>query len=337
MRLLESLREAGARPHFVHVSTAYAADCRGALVGEDAPIHPALAALDAEAMLARAREWRAEEEGVGGDVRAERRLAERGRRCAVEAGWPDTYALSKALGERLLGERSERTTIVRPTIIESALRRPRPGWVEGIKVADPLILAYAARGLTHLAGRGSNVIDIVPVDHVANACVAAALYPPAAGTRALAVASSSRNPLTIGELAAHIRAYFRAEPLRRRNGAEIEIGELRFVSRREALRRATSRQRLAAAAALLPPPANRRRMRRNASLAAQVTRMVGIYAPYTELSCAFEDASARALAAAMSPADREALDFDPASIDWTEYLQGIHLPAVRRMAESRDR
>ncbi|HVY77212.1 MAG TPA: SDR family oxidoreductase [Solirubrobacterales bacterium] len=334
--LLESLRAAGARPHFVHVSTAYAADCRRPAVGEDGPLHSALASLDPEAMLAQAREWRAREGGGGGDERAERRLAERGRRYAVAAGWPDTYALTKALGERLLGERSERTTIVRPTIIESALRDPRPGWVEGIKVADPLILAYAARGLTHLAGDASNLIDIVPVDLVANACVAAALYPPER-SRAIAVASSSRNPLAIGELAAHIKTYFRAEPLRRRNGAEIEIGDLRFVSRRQALRRAAARQRIAAAAAMFPPPANRRRLRRNASLAAQVTRMVGIYAPYTELSCAFQDDNARALAAAMSPAEREALNFDPAAIEWGEYLQGIHLPAVRQMAENRGR
>ncbi|HVY97224.1 MAG TPA: SDR family oxidoreductase, partial [Solirubrobacterales bacterium] len=199
--LLESLRAAGAEPHFVHVSTAYSADCTAAVVSEDGPLHPRLAELDPEALMARARAWRREAEGDG----AEAKLARRGRRHANELGWPDTYALSKALGERLLCERSRRTTIVRPTIIESALTSPRPGWLEGIKVADPLILAYAARGLTHLAGDARNRIDVVPVDHVANACVAAALHPPRQPLRALAVASSSRNPLTLGGLAGQIR------------------------------------------------------------------------------------------------------------------------------------
>lgn len=336
-RLLESLRGAGARPHFVHVSTAYAADCRRPAVPEDGLPHPGLAALDPEALLAQAREWRAAAEaGCDDGEEVERRLARRGRRRAVEAGWPDTYALTKALGERLLAERAERLTIVRPTIIESALHRPRPGWLEGIKVADPLILAYAARGLTHLAGDAANRIDVVPVDHVANACVAAAAYPPREGRRTVAVASSSRNPLTLGELAAQIGTHFRREPLRRRDGTAIAIGELRFVPRAAALRRAQSRQRLAAAAArLAPAPAQRRRLRRSAGLAAQVTRMVGIYAPYTELDCAFEDANARALAASMSPTDRAALPFDTATIDWERYLQTIHLPEVHRLAEQR--
>ena len=327
--LLESLRAAGARPHFVHVSTAYAADCRRPTVPEDGSIHPALAGLDPEAMLAEARGWRQQVERRGGDVGQE--LARRGRRHAVACGWPDTYALTKALGERLLSERSELTTIVRPTIIESALARPRPGWLEGIKVADPLILAYAAGGLTHLSGRFDNRIDIVPVDQVANACVAAALHPPEAGTRALAVASSSRNPLTLGELAAQIKAYFRREPLRR-GEKEVTIGDLRFVSRRTAIGRAAARQRLAAGAAALAPPPLRRGLKRNARLAAQITRMVGIYTPYTELDCAFDDANARGLAAALSPADRATLPFDTASIDWDDYLQGTHLPEVRRMA-----
>jgi nucleoside-diphosphate-sugar epimerase len=329
-RLLESLREAGARPHFVHVSTAYAADCRPRVVPEDGPLHPALAGLDPEAMLAEARGWRQQVEARGGDG-AEHELARRGRRHAVACGWPDTYALTKALGERLLSERSELTTIVRPTIIESALARPRPGWLEGIKVADPLILAYAAGGLTHLSGRLDNRIDVVPVDQVANACVAAALRPPERGLRALAVASSNRNPLTLGELAAQIKTYFRREPLQR-GEKTVTIGDLRFVSRRAAIGRAAARQRLAASAAALAPPPLRRGLKRNARLAAQITRMVGIYAPYTELDCAFDDANARQLAAELSPADRALLPFDPASLDWDSYLQGTHLPEVRRMA-----
>ena len=34
------------------------------------------------------------------------------------------------------------TSIVRPSIIESALQSPHPGWIEGFKMAEPLILAY---------------------------------------------------------------------------------------------------------------------------------------------------------------------------------------------------
>jgi fatty acyl-CoA reductase len=372
VRLLESLAEAGAEPHFVHVSTAYAADSRGERATEDES-HPGLPGLDPEEMLATSREWReaVERESHGSSVsrhftreagrdaahrpgmdaieRAEelrrrwvrKELGRRGRRRAMDGGWQDTYAMTKALGERLLKERTTQLTIVRPSIIESALRRPRPGWLEGIKVADPLILAYAARGLTDLPGRATNLIDIVPVDHVANACVAAAAYPPAPGEgpRTISATTGAANPLQIGRLAEHIKAHFRREPLRRRSGAPIEIGDLRFVDRRPALRHTIRREmlvRAAARAARLAPAATgaEKNLRRNAALAAQVTRMVKIYGPYTELDCVFDDANARRLESSMTAGDRATLSFDPTDFDWTDYLEGIHLPEVHRMYEA---
>jgi len=369
LRLLERLRRAGSRPHFVHVSTAYVADRGSGEIDEDGLVHHALAGLEPDRMLAEAQEWRAAAEresradpqrsrfakaaqrdaarrsDLDPTDRAEdlrrrwvlERLSRQGRRWAQAAGWPDTYALSKALGERLLSANWARTTIVRPTIIESALRLPRPGWLEGIKVADPLILAYAARGLTHLPGRASNRIDIVPVDLVAHACVAAAARPPEGEPRRLAVASSSRNPLAIGELAGHIREYFRANPLPARDGSPIRIGELKFVDRRVALRRTIRRERLAAALARMamssPVPIPQERMLRgNRALAERVTRMVKIYGAYTELDCVFDDSNTRALAASMHEADRAELPFDTAAIDWEDYLQRVHLPRVRELA-----
>lgn len=332
-RLLESLHDAGADPHFVHISTAYAGDCRRPLVPEDGPLHPSLRELDPAELLALGRQWRAET----GDNAIE--LSRRGRRYALAAGWSDTYALSKALGERLLSEHATRLTIVRPTIIESALADPHPGWLEGIKVADPLILAYAAGGLTHLPGHADNPIDVVPVDLVANACLAAAAHPPDDGPRAIAIGSSARNTLTLGELAARIRESFGEQPLRRRNGAAIEIGELRFVDRKQALRRTMRREAMAKTAARFSataPAATARKLRRNGKLAGQLTRMVKIYGPYTELSCRFDDANASALAAAMPAEERAALPFDTAAINWDQYLLGSHLPAVRRMAERRE-
>lgn len=370
-RLLASLRAAGSDPYVVHVSTAYVADCQVEVVHEDGLPHPALASLDPRALLAEAVSWRqaAEAEAERGgrqrqfarqarhdaarkpgiDVEArtgevgrrwvESRLAERGRERAAAVGWPDTYALTKALGERELTSMTERITIVRPAIIESALSQPRPGWLHGLKVADPLILAYAAGGLTHLAGRWANRIDLVPVDFVANACVVAAANPAAGSARTVAIVSTARNPLRIGELAGHIKAHFRREPLRRRSGAPIQIGDLDFVDRRIAIRRAARREQLArvAARAVAGPIAanSKQKLQTAAFQAGQITRMVKIYAPYTELDCVFDDANACALAAGASDADRADLPFDTAAIDWREYLEGTHLPAVGRLAAER--
>jgi nucleoside-diphosphate-sugar epimerase len=338
-RLLASLRAAGSDPYVVHVSTAYVADCQVEVVHEDGLPHPALATLDPQALLAEARLWR-EQAGAKGNApkSVQAQLCDQGRRRAMAAGWPDTYALTKALGERELLGMTERITVVRPSIIESALSQPRPGWLHGLKVADPLILAYAAGGLTHLAGREDNLIDLVPVDCVANACVVAAANPSAAGARTLAIASTARNPLRIGELAQHIKAHFRREPLRRGGGSPMQIGDLAFVDRRVAIGRAARRERLArlaARAAIGPVAGSKRKLRATARQAGQITRMVKIYAPYTELDCVFDDANARALAAAASEADRADLPFDTAAIEWRQYLEGIHLPAVGRLAAER--
>jgi alcohol-forming fatty acyl-CoA reductase len=369
-RLLRWLRASGSQPHFVHVSTAYVADRDAGIVREDGLPHHAVTGLDPEALLAAAREWRVEAErdscaaprrrrfekaarrdaarraGIDAEARAEdlrrgwvqRRLTAQGRAKALEAGWPDTYAFSKALGERLLLDCSGQATVVRPTIIESALQRPFPGWLAGIKVADPLILAYAARGLTHLPGERANRIDIVPVDHVANACVAAAAHPPEGAPRTIAIASTARNPLEIGELADQIKTYFRGHPLTRPDGSEIEIGELGFVARRSALGKARRRERLAAGLARLAiaSPVGlpwERTLRGNRAGAERVARMVLIYGAYTELDCVFDDSNALALFNSMPAADRAELPFDTAAIDWDVYLQKIHLPQVRRLAE----
>jgi alcohol-forming fatty acyl-CoA reductase len=370
-RLLKSLHDAGATPHFVHVSTAYVADAQVSLVAEDGPPHPGVGELEPIALMGVARGWRqaAEEEsnlpaqlrefknlarreassrpGMDAEDRAEelkarwvkQQLARRGRRYAMAAGWPDTYALSKAVGERLVIESSEHTTVIRPSIIESAVRQPRPGWLEGIKVADPLILAYAAGGLTHLPGRASNRIDIVPVDYVANACVAAAAHPPGTGLRSLAVTSGARNALTLGELAGHIKTYFSREPLRRKDGSPIVIGDLAFVDRNVALRKTMRREWLAATVAkiaILPLPASSKRtLGRNAALAAQVTRMVKIYGPYTELDCVFDDRNTHAFARSLESDDRADFPFDTGEIIWKDYLEVIHLPQVHRLGQNR--
>jgi nucleoside-diphosphate-sugar epimerase len=338
-RLSAALRAAGSEPHFVHVSTAYTADCRVAVVAET-DTHPGLERLDPAEVLEQARGWRAQVEAeaakAGRDERwIEQQLAQRGRAFAGTAGWPDTYSMTKAIGEMLLLRESPRTTIVRPSIVESALQRPHPGWIEGFKVADPLIIAYASRGLTHLPGRAGNPIDLVPVDCVANACVAAAAHPPAAGTRLVSVSSSARNPITLGELAGHTHEYFSRHPLVSRGGKEIRFGELRFSSRGGALFWSRGREELLgiAARAAAIPPARRAQpsLRRNARMAARIRRMVEIYAPYTRLSCRFDDSGAQRLAAEMDAEERARFPFDTASIDWTDYLERVHLPRLHEM------
>ena len=90
---------------------------------------------------------------------------------ARERGWSDTYAYTKALGERMteLSRGDLPVLIVRPSIIESSLREPDPGWIDGFRMADPIIAAYGKGRLPDFPLNPDVTADLIPVDYVVNA------------------------------------------------------------------------------------------------------------------------------------------------------------------------
>jgi HAD superfamily hydrolase (TIGR01490 family) len=62
-----------------------------------------------------------------------------------------------------------------------------------------------------------------------------------------------------------------------------------------------------------------------------------MYAVYTEMDAVFDDTNTRALDLGRSAADRAELPFDVGAIDWEEYLQRSHIPAVVDLARMRRR
>jgi Male sterility protein len=60
------------------------------------------------------------------------RLREGGMSRAEHWGWINTYTYTKSMGEQLIAQTSGLTyAIVRPSIVESSIRFPFPGWNEG--------------------------------------------------------------------------------------------------------------------------------------------------------------------------------------------------------------
>ncbi|MGI5479258.1 haloacid dehalogenase-like hydrolase [Streptomyces lavendofoliae] len=104
-----------------------------------------------------------------------RRLREEGESRARALGMADTAALAAALAERAAEElwAEHRLTILRPSLIGPALRRPYPGWSEGRAMTYPLEVA-------RVSGPGA-VVDVVPADLAADAVLAAAATAPAPG------------------------------------------------------------------------------------------------------------------------------------------------------------
>jgi HAD superfamily hydrolase (TIGR01490 family) len=378
IHLVRALAEVGVQPHFVHVSTAYAAGTRTGLVLERpsgrGPVEPE---LDPRAELAVARAWRLDLEAdsrlpeeqhrfvrdarqelgpagapaIGARAEDARRawvyaqLVERGRERSRALGWTDAYGLSKALGERaLLAEPLPSLTLIRPSIIESALRRPFPGWIEGLKVADPVILAYASGMISRFPGDPSARLDLVPVDLVANACIAAAAHPAESAPLVVNVTSGARNALRISELSSQITDYFRERPLPDEDGLPVEVADWKFTSTAKALRAIDRGERgVRAARRILDHVAVprvdevERRLHKEQRRLERLRLLAEIYGPYVELDCMFDDRHARELLACLAPDDRVRFDFDTAAIDWPSYLCDAHLPALRAMVPGRRR
>ena len=133
-----------------------------------------------------------------------------GRSRAASLGWPDAYAMTKALGEKALAENrgAVPVSVVRPAIIESAWAQPVPGWIRGFRMAEPVIISYARGLLREFPGVPEGTVDVIPVDLVVGAICAVAARGPAnedGSPDITQVASSSANPLRYQRLVDLVR------------------------------------------------------------------------------------------------------------------------------------
>jgi thioester reductase-like protein len=259
-----------------------------------------------------------------------------GLREAHRYGWNDTYTFTKWLGEQVACAelRGGTLAIVRPAIVESAVQEPQPGWIEGMKVGDAIVLAYA-RGKTRLfPARRSGIADIIPVDLVVNAIVLATAEAVArpGRRRIYQAASSVRNPVRVGdyvslcqtEMREHRTAYPRLirAPLTKPFRTVPRPVFLAYLG-------------LAGAAAQL---AGRAAQALRAAVptwceAVQTTRQLAtVFSFYTAPRCVYDNRHLLALAASFSERDRSRFEVDPRCYDWAHYVQRVHLPGLERFA-----
>lgn len=139
-----------------------------------------------------------------GNRREKGKLVSLGLQEAKKYGWNDTYTFTKWIGEQLLSQKLKGKTLIilRPSIIESSYHGPVPGWIEGVKVADAIIFAYARGKLNYFPGNSAGIVDLIPVDMVANGTILSmtkAFRNP--GEHHVYQCSSSKsNPLRVGQL-----------------------------------------------------------------------------------------------------------------------------------------
>lgn len=373
--LLARVAEVGPHVHYVHVSTAYVAGRRRGAIPEGPVDHD----VDVEAELAwglaqrqvvehqsrsshvlvKEREKAEREHGRAGLLTAasateqarrdwvRRRLVELGSERARSLGWTDCYTFTKALGERVVEQhaRTAPVSIVRPSIIESALRRPHPGWIEGFKMAEPLILAYGRGELPEFPAAADTTVDIVPVDHVVAAIAAVLATPPEPGDPAyFHVASGNRNPLTFRELYDAVRGYFQEHPFETADRGSARLPDWRFPGAQtvERLLSTSERAHKVADTVVGHLPRGERTLSMARTLDRQRRRLEflrryhDLYREYAQAELRFDDTHTRRLLADLHPDDRAGFGFDIDDLDWDHYLREVHCPAVTEPLRAMD-
>lgn len=372
-RVAEAIRAADSKAHLIAVSTAYVSGSRRGEAREelitDAWYVPdvdwrtevtagrrALADAENESRdPARLRRFGAaatrEQGSAGAPLVADRseklrndwvksRLIEQGKTRAQSLGFPDVYAYTKALGEKcLLESRGDvPVTFVRPSIIESALIEPSPGWIRGFRMAEPILLGVGKGILKSFPGLPEGVLDVIPVDLVVATIIAVAAKGPEEQPSVYQIASGTRQPLRYRDLVSLVTDYYRAHPLYDSEGRAISVDATSWdYPTRGEVQRKLDRSLLGLKVAdrvLTSLPLRGRVAQISAEVDSRRSQLdrargyVEIYGAYTNSEALFRIDRTLELFESLNEKDKTAFLFDPIAVDWARYLHEIHLPSV---------
>ncbi|KAK4433480.1 Fatty acyl-CoA reductase 2, partial [Sesamum alatum] len=161
-------------------------------------------------------------------------LKKLGQERANFYGWYDAYQLTKAMGEMILNECKGDTPllIIRPSIIESSYKEPFPGWIQGYKATDPVLISYGKGQLPAFLGDPELPIDIIPVDTVVNTTIAATAKHGIQHKPELSVyhvASSIVNPVRIYDVFEFCYEYFNSNPLIESSSKDNNVEKIKIL------------------------------------------------------------------------------------------------------------
>ncbi|KAI7982715.1 hypothetical protein LOK49_LG15G01856 [Camellia lanceoleosa] len=286
----------------------------------------------------RLRELR-EEEATDGEIKMA--MKKLGIQRARKYGWPNTYVFTKAMGEMLLGHLKENMplVIIRPTIITSTFKEPFPGWVEGVRMIDSILIGYGKGNMTCFLADPHSIIDVIPGDMVVNAMMVAMV---AHANQAFAasdemmiyhVGSSVANPFILTCLQDYAQRYFTKHPWIGKDGKPVIVGNVTLLTSMDSFHRyMTLRCLLPFKGLELVNTASCQyfqgiclKLRRKINF---VMRMIEIYRPYLFFKGVYDDINTEKLRleAKESGVETDVFYFDPKSINWEDYIMNTHIP-----------
>lgn len=384
VRIARTLRELQVTPHLVAVSTCYIAGSRrGAAPEQAVDQSPFFVEIDWRTEVDAARRARLDVEtqsrgpdrlaGFRADARRELgaagtpalaakteqirqrwvddQMAVHGRARASSLGFPDAYAFTKSLGEKALIEEHGDipVSVVRPSIIESALAEPFPGWIRGFAMAEPVIISYAKGMLKEFPGVPEGIIDVIPVDLVVAAILGVAARGPEPWPKGapfqdiVQVASGSTNPLRYSQLVNLVRDWFTAHPIYDERGQPIPVPDWSFPGRgrvqKQLDRAKTNLDRAERILGRLPVRGKQADIgagiEEKKELVDRALGYVELYGAYAECEALYKVDRLLALWDSLPAEDQAAFCFDPRVVDWVHYAHEVHLPSIVKQARVR--
>ncbi|KAJ1440661.1 hypothetical protein SESBI_01727 [Sesbania bispinosa] len=330
----------------VHVSTAYVCGEKGGLILED-PYQLGVSLngvpgldIDVEKKVVEEHLNMLREEGAKEDdiKMAMKDLGMKG--LANAFGWPNTYVFTKAMGEMLVGTLKENMSvvIVRPTIVTSTYKEPFPGWVEGVRTIDSIIVAYGKGKLTCFLADMKAIFDVIPADMVVNALLVAMVAhanQPCETDIIYHVGSSVSNPVRYHSLRDYGFKYFTAKPCVNKEGKPIKVGKVTVLDNMTSFHRYVSTRYLLPLKGLELANAVFCQYFQGMYLDINrkihiVMRLVDLYKPYVFFSGVFDNMNTEKLLIATRQGGEEMnlFYFDPKMIDWEDYFLNIHFPGI---------
>ncbi len=282
-------------------------------------------------------------------------LTRLGMERASHWGWTNTYTYTKSLGEQIiLGDRSVASTIVRPAIVESAVRYPFPGWNEGFNTTAPLMY-LVLKGHRAVPMGADTALDVIPVDFIASGMLLATAALLAGEHEPIyQLGASDANRITSKRLTEltglAVRRHFNAkadngeDELRNRLRARLEGLPVSYdhFNRFSAPMFKRVADRLIAViddklprwgAPRIEAAAERAReeLQKLSTFTGQVKELVELFKPFTiDHDIAFRCDNVRALWARVTLADQDRLLWAPHLVDWRRYWLDTHFPGLQK-------
>ncbi|QQS41521.1 MAG: AMP-binding protein [Acidobacteriota bacterium] len=282
------------------------------------------------------------------------RTTELGEDRAGYWGWTNIYTYSKSLAEQIVAQQDDIVKVlVRPSIVESSVNYPFPGWNEGFTTTAPLIL-IALRGQPVIPVNEKLVLDIIPVDMVAGAMLGAAMEALVSDAPPLVfqACSGDSNPNDMKRIVGLVGLYKRKHFKDRESGNKLVNRVASMIEATPATQKTYERtsapmlNKLAKGAnSLLDKATPRWGGGRIGNIVSDIKKSVDEFERTTQETVdafkmfkpfmvdneySYRADNVRAMQSKVKKGERDLLPWYPENLDWYDYWLNVHFPGLKK-------